>query len=135
MRTVDALDHATAVNFSIAVVDADPRLRTMIAMQLGEAQAASYPSLEALDSRTAPGTPLVIVLGPSFADELGLSELSRLARGRPATAAVLVAQELSTALLQQAMRAGVSDVIVMPVDHEQLIEAVARAAEQISTAA
>src|SRR5437016_2985596 len=106
MTTVDALDQATALNFSIAVVDEDPRLRTMIAMQLGEAQAASFPSLEAVDSRTAPGTPLVIVLGPSLADETGLGELSRLARARPATAAVLVAQELSTTLLQQAMRSG-----------------------------
>src|SRR2546429_7601981 len=108
MRTVDALDQATAVNFSIAVVDADPRLRTMIAMQLGEAQAASFPSLEAADSRTAPGTPLVIVLGPSLADEDGLAELSRLARSRSSTAAVLVAQELSTTLLTPAMRSGVS---------------------------
>src|SRR3954447_6166671 len=115
MLPMEAIDSAATLNFSIAVVDQDPRLRTMIAMQLGEsAQAASFPSLEAVESRTAPTTPTVVVMGPSMADDDGLAAYARAARGRPAISAVLVAQELSTALLQQAMRAGVSDVIVMP---------------------
>ena len=135
MNSVDALDEATALNFSIAVVDQDPRLRTMIAMQLGESvQASSFPSLEVVEARTSPSTPVVIVLGPSLATEEGLSEFARTARNRVSTSGVLVANELSTALLQQAMRSGVSDVIVMPVEHEQLVEAVARAAEQLSSA-
>src|SRR4051812_19628121 len=136
MNTVDALDEATLLNFSIAVVDQDPRLRTMIAMQLGESvQASSFPSLEVVEARTSPSTPVVIVLGPSLATEEGLSDFARTARSRLATSGVLVANELSTALLQQAMRSGVSDVIVMPVEHDQLVEAVARAAEQLTTVA
>src|SRR3954470_8703961 len=137
MNSVDALDEAsTALNFSIAVVDQDPRLRTMIAMQLGESvQASSFPSLEVVEARTSPSTPVVIVLGPSLATEEGLADFARTARSRVSTSAVLVANELSTALLQQAMRSGVSDVIVMPVEHDQLVEAVARAAEQLTTVA
>src|SRR3954466_2652891 len=135
MNTVDAVDEATLLNFSIAVVDQDPRLRTMIAMQLGESvQASSFPSLDVVEARTSPSTPVVIVLGPSLATEEGLAEFARTARSRVSTSAVLVANELSTALLQQAMRSGVSDVIVMPVEHDQLVEAVARAAEQLTTA-
>src|SRR5437763_6134334 len=135
MSTLDALGEATALNFSIAVVDQDPRLRTMIAMQLGESvQASSFPSLEVVEARTSPSTPVVIVLGPSLATEEGLSEFARTARNRGPTSGVLVANQVSTALLQRAMRAGVSDVIVMPVEHEQLVEAVARAAEQLSSA-
>src|SRR5437763_4589816 len=134
MSTLDALGEATALNFSVAVVDQDPRLRTMIAMQLGESvQASSFPNLEVVESRTAPSTPVVLVLGPSMATEEGLTAFAHIARGRVATSAVLVAHELSTELLQQAMRAGVSDVIVMPVEHDQLIEAVARAAEQLTS--
>ena len=133
---METADPTTAVNFSIAVVDQDPRLRTMIAMQLGEsAQASSFPSLDVVESRTAPNTPMVVVMGPSLANDAGLADFSRTARTRPALSAVLVAEELSTALLQQAMRCGVSDVIVMPVEHDQLIEAVARAAEQLPTVA
>src|SRR5436190_16374601 len=136
MLPVETVDSSTAVNFSIAVVDQDPRLRTMIAMQLGEsAQASSFPSLEVVEDRTASSTPMVLVMGPSMANEAGLAEYARAARTRPALSAVLVAQELSTALLQQAMRSGVSDVIVMPVEHDQLVEAVARAAEQLNVAA
>ena len=136
MLPVETVDPSTAVNFSIAVVDQDPRLRTMIAMQLGEsAQASSFPTLEVVENRTAPNTPMVVVMGPSMANEAGLADYARAARTRPALSGVLVAQELSTALLQQAMRSGVSDVIVMPVEHDQLIEAVARAAEQLTMVA
>src|SRR4051794_22160935 len=114
MSTMDAVGEATALNFSVAVVDQDPRLRTMIAMQLGESvQASSFPSLEVVENRTAPSTPVVVVLGPSMATEEGLTEFAQTVRSRVATSAVVVAHELSTALLQQAMRAGVSDVIVM----------------------
>ena len=103
MLPVETVDSSTAVNFSIAVVDQDPRLRTMIAMQLGEsAQASSFPSLEVVEDRTASSTPMVLVMGPSMANEAGLAEYARAARTRPALSAVLVAQELSTALLQQA---------------------------------
>jgi pilus assembly protein CpaE len=136
MKTMNIVDESTALNFAIAVVDADPRLRTMIAMQLGEsAQAASFPSLDLVEAKTAPNAAMVVVLGPSLATAEGLADFTRAARTRPAMSAVLVAEELSTGLLQQAMRAGVSDVIVMPVEHEQLVEAVARAAEQLPTAA
>jgi len=41
---------------AVAVVDDDPKLRTRLAMQLGEsAPAASYPSIDALEERHAPG--------------------------------------------------------------------------------
>src|SRR5438270_861818 len=63
MNTVDAVDEATSLNYSVAVVDQDPRLRTMIAMQLGEAaQASSFPSLEVVETRTSASTPIVILL-------------------------------------------------------------------------
>src|SRR3954470_3687297 len=104
MLPLETLDTTAALNFSIAVVDQDPRLRTMIAMQLGEsAQASSFPSLAVVESRTSPSTPVVLVLGPSLANEEGLAEFSRATRSRVAVAGVLVANELSTALLQQAM--------------------------------
>ncbi len=114
-------------DFSVAVVDADQRFRTSLAVQLGErARAASFASIEALEDRLPPGTPLVVVFGPTFADAHGLDEISRLTRARPEIGAILVAPQLSTDLLQQALRAGVRDVLAAPVDPIQLATAVER---------
>lgn len=102
-------------------------------MQLGEAmQAASYPTLDSLAEKLAPGEPTVIVLGPSLMVDGRLDEVSRFVRPRPEVAAIMVVEELSTEVLQQAIRSSISDVITVPRDADQLIDAVRRAAEQLN---
>ena len=69
MQMVHTMDPAAGVAYSVAVVDDDPRVRTILAMHLGDmARAASFPNLSVLENKTAPGVPMVIVLGPSFAE-------------------------------------------------------------------
>ena len=122
-----------AVSYSVAVVDDDPRLRTVLAMNLGEmSRAASFPSLAVLDGKAAPGVPMVVVLGPSFGSTEVLTSAVNVIRARPEFVAVLVVEELSTAILQQAMRSGISDVIVLAHAQEQLAEAISRAGEQLA---
>jgi pilus assembly protein CpaE len=129
---MSTLDSAVGVSYSVAVVDDDPKLRTIIAMHLGEiAGAASFPNLTVLDGKTAPGVAMVVVLGPSFATPEALAEAVAVTRQRPEFSLVLVAEELSTAILQQAMRSGVTDVITLASASEQLGEAVARAGTQL----
>lgn len=124
-------EHVTS--FSVAVVDDDPKLRTRLAMQLGEAtRAAAYATLAAVEERVVPGQPTVAVVGPSFATPAGMGEVSRLVRTRPEVNAVMVVMELSTEILQQAIRSGISDVLSFPADGTQLREAVERAAEQLN---
>ena len=102
-------------------------------MQLGEAvAAASFASIDALEDKVDPGTPIVIVFGPSYSAAAGLKEVQKLTRSRPEVAAIMVVQELSTQMLQQALRAGVRDVVAAPAETGQLIEAIDRAAETIS---
>lgn len=128
MASLSAVEHP-ASPISVAVVDDDPKLRTRLAVQLGEAmRAAAFGSLEALEQKLVPGSALVLVLGPSFGSSHALEHVARLVRSRPQTAAVMVLHELSTDVLQQAIRSGVSDVIAMPADPAQLIEVVERAA-------
>ena len=122
--------------FSVAVIDDDPKLRTRLAMQLGEAaRAAAFGSLSAIDQRGRIGQ-VVLVLGPSYATQERLAEVTRTIRTRGDMSAVMVVEELSTEVLQQAIRAGVSDVISMPTDPRPLLDAVERAGEllQISPA-
>lgn len=119
--------------FTVAVVDDDPKIRTRLAMQLGEvARPLSCPSVGALLDKMLGPSPLVTIFGPSFASSAGLAQLAEFARDRPEVSAVLVVEELSTQLLQQAIRAGVCDVITIPTDAAQLVEAVERAASNLN---
>jgi pilus assembly protein CpaE len=70
----------------------------------------------------------VVVFGPGLADGPGLAEIERFTRARPDAGAILVATELSTSLLQQALRAGVRDVLGAPTEATSLAESVERVA-------
>ena len=121
-----------AAAFSVAVVDDDPRLGSRLVAHLGEAvPAASFTSLSEFDDETEPGLPVVLVLGPSFSEGGGLADAAKVLRARPELAAVMVVDELTTELLQRAIRSGVSDVITVP---GELPEVVERAAENIVVA-
>ena len=119
--------------FSVAVVDDDPKLRTRLAMQLGTGvRSASFPSIDLLEERFVAGEPLVVVFGPTFNSPAGLSQVERFTRQRPEIGAILVVEELSTQALQQALRAGVKDVLASPSDATQLTESVTRVAETLN---
>jgi pilus assembly protein CpaE len=127
------LGYESPTTVAVAVVDDDPKLRTRLAMQLGEsARAAAIASIDALAERFTLGEPVVVVFGPSYAEGDGLSRIEALVRGRSEIGAVLVTNELTTELLQQALRSGVRDVLAHPLDGTQLTEAVGRVAETLS---
>lgn len=113
----------------IAVVETDPSARSRLAMQLG----SGVLDFEHFDDFAAQlsGTPTVVVLGPSCADPYNLSTLATVLQPRPEVGAVLVADELSTDVFQQAIRSGVKDVLAAPVDTAQLQEACRRIAESV----
>lgn len=116
----------------MAVLEADAAQRNRLAMQLGErAQAVESVDALAIDPQ---GAPLVLVLGPSWASADGLAGL-RDVLSRPGLGAILITEELSTDLLQMALRAGVKDVLAAPVETEQLSAAVDRVAATLGTAA
>lgn len=110
----------------VAVVDDDQAVRSRLAMQLGE-RAEAVPSLDAIGDRG----PVVVVLGPSHASTEGLNKVAATLGSAPGIGTVLVADELSTDLLQLALRTGVKDVLVAPVDTGQLTASVDRVAETL----
>ncbi|MFZ6002380.1 MAG: AAA family ATPase [Actinomycetota bacterium] len=111
----------------MVVIEIDQAVRSRLALQLG-------PQAEVLGSvaeLTAPAQgPLVLVLGPSYATSEGLAEASQ-ALQSPGVATILITDQLSTELLQMALRAGVKDVLASPVDTDQLVMAVDRVAESL----
>jgi pilus assembly protein CpaE len=132
LATIDNLQ----LSFAVAVLDDDPKVRTRLTMQLGEvARPLSCPSIEGLLEKVSGSAPIVTVFGPSFSDPDGLGQVSQFLRDHPAASAILVVAELSTQMLQQAIRAGVSDVLTVSTDAAQLAEAVDRAAAAFNASA
>ncbi len=109
------------------VIDADPAARSRLALQLG-GRAEGLESVAELGAQVR--GPLVLVLGPSCANPAGIAAASEAMRA-PGVGAILVTEELSTDLLQTALRAGVKDVLAAPVDSEQLTAAVDRVADAL----
>jgi len=133
LTNLQPIDDLHAASFTVAVIDDDPKIRTRLAMQLGDvARPLSCPSVEALLDKSPGSGPMVAIFGPSFSGGPGLASVSDFVRDRPDIEAVLVVEELSTQILQQAIRSGISDVITVPTDASQLVEAVERAAANLN---
>ena len=116
----------------IVIVDVDQAVRSRLAMQLGES-AVAVDSIAELQPRLT-GIPVVVVLGPSVSTPMGLADAERLTTEHPEVGALMVAQELTTDLFRQALRAGVKDVLAAPVDTASLTEAVRRIAGGLAVA-
>jgi pilus assembly protein CpaE len=112
-----------ALRIAVALVERDPDERARLAALVGNA--STFASLDELAMRLT-GTPVVAILGPSCSQDGALASADRLIQQHPELGAILVAHELSTALLQQALRAGVKDVLTDPVSAEQVLEAIER---------
>lgn len=124
----------TSATYAVAVVDEDSKTRTRLAVHLGErSQAGVFTSLESMLDRLGLG-PAVVVAGPSYANPHGIAQLSQVLAQRPATAVILTSTDLTTSIMQLAIRGGISDVVGLPVQEEQLTEAVERVAQMLPTA-
>ena len=126
-----ALQPQIANGAAVAVVDADQAVRDYLSAQFGEG-AGSASSLAELEGRLGMG-PVVVILGPSCADPGDLATIQTWTRTHPEVGSILVTSEVSTALLQSAMRAGVRDVLSAPIDQMQLQDTVERVAEGLTT--
>jgi pilus assembly protein CpaE len=130
---VAAVTPAPGGGYELVVVEPDPKLRSRLAMQLGAPTAvATCPDIPAMAERLRPRVPAVVVFGPGLSDGSGLADIEGITRRWPEVAAILVAAELSTGLLQQALRAGIKDVLVSPTEAQQLRESVERVAHSFA---
>jgi pilus assembly protein CpaE len=90
-----------------------------------EAVAAEIP----LDEAT------VILFGPSLATETGLGHALRITRTHPEVGIVLLANELTTPMLQQALRSGVRDAITIDAGERQIRLAIERVGDAMAAIA
>ncbi len=116
----------------IAVIDSTAKHRTELAGRLRRAPSAGvHASVEAFDEAVEPGEGVIIVLGPSVARKDEFDAVGRLLRGRPEVRAIMAVETLTTELLQQAIRAGVIDVVLYDAPPEELVGAAVRADQQL----
>jgi len=123
---------SSALRVAVAVVERDPEDRAYLVSLLGGG-VSPFATLDELAVRLD-GSPVIAVLGPSCTADGSLASADRLLQHHAEVGAILVANELSTALLQQALRAGVKDVLTAPISSEQLFEAVERVANTLKAA-
>lgn len=116
---------------AIAVIDADQAVRNRLVMQLGDG-VTTFSSIGEFRTRLL-GHPAVAVLGPSCSSPTQFVEVEDLVRTHREVGAILLAEELSTNLLQLALRAGVRDVLNAPVETGALNSAVQRVAQSLPT--
>jgi len=131
-----SVDRMEARNrYAVAAVEPDQQQRNHLSIQLAGLAAATFETVEALLDHVEPGLPAVAVFGPSLANDTGLAQVQRIGRTRPEVGVVLVAEELSTALLQQALRTGVRDAVTVDAEDAQMRQAVERVGETLAVAA
>jgi len=123
----------SSLHISVAVVDADEAVRDRLIRNIGEG-VSSFASIEELAGRLSGGIPVVVVLGPSCVGSADLAVAERLVAAHPSLGALLVVEELTTTLLQQALRAGIRDVLTLGGDAEALTTAIQRVALSLEAA-
>jgi len=113
--------------YDVVVVEPDPRRRTKLVVQIGGKGARSFATVAELADGVESGTPTVAVFGPSLADDEGFAPVAALTDEHPEVGVVLAAEQLTTALLQKALRSGVRDAVVLTEnDTEELFTALGR---------
>ena len=110
---------------ALAVVEEDPGMRAALAAEFGRVvNVVAGASTDELidDADIAPAA--LVVFGPSFANADGLSRLASFTTLRPAATVILAVEVWAAELAQQAVSAGVSEVITL----DQVVELVDQAA-------
>ena len=119
------------VQLAVAVLEEVPPIRVDLEERLGPG-VTGFESIDDLLGRLD-GSPVVVVLGPSCSTAEILSTVERSLSGRSDVGTILVADELSTTVLQLALRSGVKDVLTLQGDTLQIVEAIERVGAGLSS--
>jgi pilus assembly protein CpaE len=117
----------------ISVVDPDDVVRGVLADHVRDLDAgvAVYADLTAFTEGSDPSRPGVVVFGPSQSPEEVISKVAGLVAFRPGYGAIMVVYELTASVLQQALRAGVDDVVAVSAEDDELLDAISRASTRV----
>ena len=124
----------STINASLAVVEADPIIRDQLCISLGEG-VSPFSSIEEMAGRLTGAVPVVTVLGPSCSDDATVDRVAAVVDRFPMVGCILVTEQLTTALLQHALRAGIRDVLAVSGGLQPLVDAIQRVSLTLEHAA
>jgi pilus assembly protein CpaE len=117
----------------VAVIDEDDAVRSVLIdhVRRFDSSATTFENVAEFQDSTDPLKPAVVVIGPSADPDEAIRQAERMLFMRQNYGVVMVVYDLSTRLLQQALRAGVVDVVAVAAEDEELLEALSRAASRV----
>ena len=118
--------------YRVHALEPDERLRTRMTLELAGIATAPVRSLDEIAANLAMGEPTVVLFGASLANEAGFEAVQRLTRSFPEVGVVLLMEELTLPLLQQALRAGVRDAVTIDAGESQIRQAIERVGETMT---
>ena len=126
----DTRTHSDAI---VGVVDPDEVVRGVLTDHVRELDGSvvGYENLASFTETIDASRPGVVVFGPSEAPDTIITQVAGLMAFRPACSAIMVVYELTAGVLQQAIRAGVDDVVAVSADDAELLDAISRASARV----
>jgi pilus assembly protein CpaE len=118
--------------YRVVALEPDERLRTRMTLELAGIASTPLSSIDDLVHELVQEEPTVVVFGASLANEAGFASVRRITRGFPAAGVVLLADELTLPLLQEALRAGVRDAVTLDAGESQVRQAIERVGEAMT---
>lgn len=115
---------------NLLVVDQDDDFLAK-AKELFDGRLPTARSVDSASQAVGSGDVRMVLLGPSYTDGAALEDVRTLHNEDPSLVVMLVAEEVTSDLLRQAMRSGISDVIEMPLDEQKIEEAIERFAHDV----
>src|SRR5690348_13442666 len=132
MENTSPTTGAGAQRYRVLAVEPDERMRTRMTLELAGIVPAPAKSYDEVAADIVPGEPIVVVFGPSLAGADGFRAVQRLARMFPEAGVVLLAEELTLPLLQEALRSGVRDAVTIDAGERPIRQAVERVGETMA---
>jgi pilus assembly protein CpaE len=118
--------------YHVHALEPDERLRTRMTLELAGIASAPVRSLDEIAANVVMGEPTVVLFGASLANAEGFDAVQRLTRSFPEIGVVLLVEELTLPLLQQALRAGVRDAVTIDAGESQIRQAIERVGETMT---
>src|SRR5262245_22149793 len=124
-----------AARYRVLAAEPDERLRTRMTIELAGIAPAPVGTPDELAATFEPGEAIVVLCGPSFSTDTGLAQLQRFARSYPEVGLVLLTAEITMPLLQQALRAGVRDDVLLDAGDQAIRQSIERVGEVLAVVA
>jgi len=115
---------------NLLVVDEDDGF-VSAAKELFEGRLPTARSIDEASSSVDAGDVRMVLLGPTFKDDVHMDEIRALHNQDPALVIMMIADEVTADLLRRGMRAGVSDVLEAPLDEAKIESAIEQFAHDV----